>query len=44
MHEIIRLIIKEMKMKMEKDHTDRTLIDLVPDIDTNIVNIKSVSV
>ena len=41
-HEIIQLII--MKMKIKKYHIDTTSIDLSLDIDTNIVNIRSVSV
>ena len=43
-HVIIRLIIMKMKMKMKKDHIDTTWIDLFLDMDSNIVNIKSVLV
>ena len=41
---MIQLIIMKMKMKMKKDYIGTTLIDLVLDMDTNIVNIKNVSV
>ena len=34
----------KMKMKMKKDHIYTTKIDLGLDMDTNIVNIKIVSV
>ena len=43
-HEILRLIIMKMKMKMKKDYRDTTQIDLGLDMDTNIVNIRSASV
>ena len=44
-HEITRLIIMKMKMKMKKDHIDTTKIHLGQDMDTNIIiNIRSVSV
>ena len=43
-HEIIRLIIMKMKMKRKKDHINTTQEDLGLDMDTNIVNIKIVSV
>ena len=43
-HEMIRLIIMKMKMKLKKNHKDTTLIDLVLDMDRNTENIKSVSV
>ena len=43
-HEIIRLIIMKMKMKMKKKfHVNTTSIDVDRNMDTNIVNIKSVS-
>ena len=43
-HEIIRLITMKMKMKIKKDHINTLKVDLGLDMDTNIVNIKSVSV
>ena len=43
-HEIIRLITMKMKMKIKKDHVNTIKVDLGLDMDTNIVNIKSVSV
>ena len=42
-HEIIRLIIMKMKMEM-KNRSHRYDIDLHLDMDTNIVNIKIISV
>ena len=42
-HQIIQLMILEMKIN-KINHTDTTSIDLGLDMDTNIVNIKSVSV
>ena len=42
-HEIIRLIIMKMT-KMKKNHIDTTKVDLGLDMDTNIVNIKSILV
>ena len=40
----MRLIIMTMKMKMKKDSIDKRYKYLGLDMDTNIVNIKSVSV
>ena len=33
----------KMRMKMKNNHIDTTKIDLGPDMDNNIVNIKNVS-
>ena len=40
----MRLITMKMKMKIKKDHVNTIKVDLGLDMETNIVNIKSVSV
>ena len=41
-NEDMRLLMMKMKMKMKKSDIDMTYTDLGLDMDTNIVNIKSV--